>query len=207
MNWSLNNEDPVWYVAYGSNMSAARFTCYLSGGRPRGGRRTYTGARNQSPPRRDSAIRLPGGLVFAGESTVWGGGIAFYDTHAEGELAARAYLLTFGQLSDVVAQEGRRPVGTDLTLDHPAGRRWVLPSQAYETLLHVGERDAVPMLTITSGVQLVPTAPSAAYLRTVLAGLGETFGWNVEQRVDYLVRARGVVPTWTADALAGLCAE
>jgi hypothetical protein len=31
----LGTDDPVWYVAYGSNMNAARFGCYL-GGRPRG---------------------------------------------------------------------------------------------------------------------------------------------------------------------------
>jgi hypothetical protein len=207
LSWLLNTDDPVWYVAYGSNMLASRFMCYLSGGRPPGASRTYAGSRDKTPPPRDIGIRLPGGLTFSGESTVWGGGIAFYDRLAEGELAARAYLLTFGQLSDVVAQEGRRPVGTDLVLDHPVDRHWMLPSQAYETLLHVGEHDGVPMLTITSGVQFEPAAPSAAYLRTMLAGLGETLGWNVEQRVGYLLRARGVVPAWTADALAGLCAE
>jgi hypothetical protein len=35
----LETEDLVWYVAYGSNMRAARFGCYISGGRPRGARR------------------------------------------------------------------------------------------------------------------------------------------------------------------------
>ena len=78
--------------------------------------RTYLGCRDQSPPRRDVGIHLAGGLTFAGSSTVWGGGIAFYDPHADGQVAARAYLLTFGQLSDVVAQEARRPVGSDLVL-------------------------------------------------------------------------------------------
>ena len=33
---SLGTDDPVWYVAYGSNLRAARFTCYLAGGRPDG---------------------------------------------------------------------------------------------------------------------------------------------------------------------------
>ena len=51
MNLRLATDDPVWYVAYGSNMSAARFGCYISGGRPPGARRTYLGCRDQSPPR------------------------------------------------------------------------------------------------------------------------------------------------------------
>jgi hypothetical protein len=55
---------------------------------------------------------------------VWGGGIAFYDPAADGELAARAYLLTFGQLSDVVAQEARQPVGSDLALHLGVDRQW-----------------------------------------------------------------------------------
>jgi hypothetical protein len=197
-------EDPVWYLAYGSNTSAARFGCYLSGGRPAGARRTYLGCRDPSPPVRDVGIRVAGGLVFAGESTVWGGGIAFFDPRADGELAARAYLLTFGQLSDVVAQETRRPVG-DMALGRAADRRWALPSTTYETLLEVGDRDGLPMFTITSLQNLDVAPPAAAYVRTMFDGLGEAFGWAAEERVDYLLRAPGVAPTWTAGELVELC--
>jgi len=66
----LGTDDLVWYVAYGSNMLAARFDCYISGGRPPGARRTYLGCRDQSPPDRDIGIRLTGSLSFAGSSTV-----------------------------------------------------------------------------------------------------------------------------------------
>jgi hypothetical protein len=203
LNLILATEDPVWYVAYGSNMNSQRFGCYLSGGRPRGARRTYLGCRDPSPPVRDVGIHLAGGLTFAGSSTVWGGGIAFFDPRADGELAARAYLLTFGQLSDVVAQETRRPVG-DLALGSAADRRWPLPSITYETLLHVGDRDGLPMFTITSLQNLAPAPPSAAYVHTMLYGLGETFGWTADERVDYLLRAPGVAPTWTAGKLVEL---
>jgi hypothetical protein len=205
LNLLLATEDPVWYVAYGSNMNGARFGCYIAGGRPRGARRTYLGCRDQSPPPRDVAIHLSGGLAFAGKSRVWGGGIAFYNPDVDGELAARAYLLTFGQLSDVVAQETRRPVGSDLALGNGVDRRWALPSAAYETLLHVGERDGLPMFTITSLQNLDPAPPSAPYVRTMLDGLGETFGWTADERVQYLMRAPGVTPTWTAGQLVELC--
>jgi hypothetical protein len=201
----LRTEDPVWYLAYGSNMNAARLGCYISGGRPRGARRTYLGCRDQSPPVRDVGIRVTGGLTFAGSSTVWGGGIAFFDPRADGELAARAYLLTFGQLSDVVAQETRRPVGDDLALGSGVDRRWALPSAAYETLLYVDDWDGLPMFTITSLQNLDPTPPSAPYVRTMLDGLGEAFDWTVDERVHYLLRAPGVMPAWTAGRLAELC--
>jgi hypothetical protein len=94
--------------------------------------------------------------------------MAFYNPHADGELAARAYLLTFGQLSDVVAQESRRPIGNDLTLGSGVDRRWAMRSNIYETLMHVNDRDELPMLTITSLQDLEPTPPSAPYLRTML---------------------------------------
>ena len=149
---------------------------------------------------------MAGGLTFAGSSTVWGGGIAFFDPRADGELAARAYLLTFGQLSDVVAQETRRPVGSDMALGSGVDRRWALPSAAYETLLRVDDREGLPMFTITSLQNLDPTPPSAAYARTMLDGLGETFDWTAEERVDYLLRAPGVAPSWTAGGLLELCA-
>jgi hypothetical protein len=201
----LTTDDPVWYVAYGSNMSAARFGCYISGGQPRGARRTYLGCRDQSPPRRDVGIHRAGGLAFAGESTVWGGGMAFYHPHVGGELAARAYQLTFGQLSDVVAQEARRPVGSDLALDTGVDRQWPVPSLVYETLLNLDDRDGLPMFTITSLQNLEPTAPSAPYLRNMLDGLGEAFGWTADERADYLLRAPGVTPAWSASRLVELC--
>jgi hypothetical protein len=200
----LATDDLVWYVAYGSNMRAARFYCYICGGRPRGARRTYVGCRDRSPPQRDKGIHLAGGLAFAGCSSVWGGGMAFYNPDTDGELAARAYLLTFGQLSDVVAQEARRPVGSDLTLDNAVDHRWPAPSHVYETLLHVGDRDGLPMFTITSLQDLEPTAPSEHYLRTMLDGLGEAFGWTADKRVRYLLRAPGVAPAWTASQLIAL---
>ena len=136
---------------------------------------------------------------------MWGGGVAFYNPHAGGEVAARAYLLTFGQFSDVVAQEVRRPVGSDLTLGREVDGRWATPSNVYETLLQVDHRDGFPMLTVTSLQNLERTPPSAPYLRTMLDGLGEAFGWTADERVRYLLRARGVTPAWTASRLVELC--
>ena len=95
----MSGTDLVWYVAYGSNLSSQRLRCYLVGGRPLGGRRTYLGARNPSEPRQTRPVELPGGIHFAGESLAWGGGIAFYDPAATGRVFARAYLLEHAQVS------------------------------------------------------------------------------------------------------------
>ena len=91
----------LWYVAYGSNLALDRFRCYLRGGCPRGGSHTYPGCRDQRDPARMAALHVRGGLVFAGESTVWGNGMAFFDHNAPGSAACRAYLITAEQFADV----------------------------------------------------------------------------------------------------------
>jgi hypothetical protein len=168
-------EDPVWYVAYGSNLAFARFRCYLSGGRPHGGARVYPGCRDRSAPTRTEAVLVPGGLVFAGASKVWGGGSAFYDRSAPGQVAARAYLLTPDQVGDVAAQE----------------------------MVRLGERDGVPMFTVThdGAAELEPVAPTAPYLRWIARGLIEAHGWGFARIIEYLHAAPGVRLAWTPGAL------
>ena len=68
----------VWYVSYGSNLSADRFACYIVGGVPPGGSRANPGARDRRLPERTIPVDLPGTGYFAGESPQWGGGVAFY---------------------------------------------------------------------------------------------------------------------------------
>lgn len=186
----------LWYVCYGSNMSAARLSCYLQGGRPPGGTREQVGARDASPPIEDVAVDLPGTTWFAGTSQQWGGGVALYDHTRPGCTAGRAWLLTAGQFADVAAQEaGRVPVEDDpvealVRSPLQAGAHRLGPGR-YETLLEVGRRDGRPMLTITApyGVGQAPgTAPSAAYLATMAEGLREARGWDERQVRDYFDR-------------------
>ena len=203
---SLATDDLVWYVAYASNLSAARLRSYLAGGRPPGSRRTYQGGRDPSPPSASVRLDLPGTLVFSGRSRVWGGGMAFHDLTGTGTVVARAYRLTFGQLSDLVSQESRHPVGLDLAEVGPDGD-WRTPSEVYETLAPLGEHTGLPMLTLTSRRPLDEAAPSAAYLRTILRGLHEVTGWSPERRAAYLLGARGVTPHWGVAELVALCDE
>ena len=201
----------VWYVAYGSNLGLDRFRCYLSGGRPDGGLRAYDGCRDPRDPDRIAAVEVPGGLVFAGESTVWGGGMAFYDARAAGRAACRAYLVTVEQFADVVAQEMRRPPGGDFARDlsglvaeveavHTMG------SGRYETVTRLGMRDGAPMFTVTHDDVggLEPAAPTAPYLRWISAGLREAHGWDGGRIAGYLAVAPGVAGAWTEQELLEL---
>jgi hypothetical protein len=203
----------VWYVAYGSNLGLDRFRCYLAGGTPVGGLREYPGCRDPGDPVRVTALDVPGGLVFAGESTVWGGGMAFYDAHASGRAACRAYLVTVEQFADVVAQEMRRPPGGEFARDlaglladvesvHTMG------SGRYETVTRLGERDGAAMFTVTHDDvrSLEPVPPTAAYLRWIAAGLRDAHGWDPDRVAGYLAPAPGVAGAWTRGELVDLAA-
>jgi hypothetical protein len=222
--------DQVWYAAYGSNLSRARFTHYLAGGRPDGAARTYDGARDASEPLGDVPIVLPGRVYFAWESPTWGGGIAFYDPDgsaaapassgadasgeggASGGVAARAYLLTGQQLSDVASQEMRRPVGRDLPLAtlFRESRTAVIGPGRYETLHVVAELDAVPVVTFTASWEHAAAPlnpPVEAYLRTMATGLAESHGWHATRVCDYLLACPGLTPRWTRAALTELVTD
>jgi hypothetical protein len=194
---------PVWYVSYGSNMSAERLACYIEGGRPPGGTRTNPGARDRRLPERSVPVDLPGTVYFAGQSPQWGGGVAFYDHETPGWTAARGYLVTAGQLADIAAQEMYRvpqdgdPLEEIVLGSLEGGRHEVGPGR-YETLVEVGRHEDVPLLTFTAphGVHHVEhTVPSDAYLDAVRLGLRESRGWDDERLATYL---DSVVPATSA---------
>jgi hypothetical protein len=200
----LGEQELVWYVAYGSNLLAERFSHYLAGGRPEGARRAYAGCRDTTPWRRHSPVEVPGRLRFGGVSPTWGGGLAFLDPDAPGSTRGRGYLVTAGQFCDVARQEARVEPGHGLALS-PHGGRWdaVVPA-AYETVLGLGELDGHPTFTFTTATGPPAAAPAPAYLRTILAGLIETYGGTAGDHAAYLMGAPGVALSWTECALAEL---
>jgi hypothetical protein len=195
--------EPAWYLAYGSNLHHERFTCYVAGGRPADAARTYVGCRVTTVPERWEPMTVPGRLLFAGESAVWGGGVAVYDPDGDGEVAGRAYLLTHAQLGDVVAQETRQAPGSveDLASGVTGG------SGLYDTVVALPQVEGHPVYTLGARERPAPAAPAPAYLRRVVHGLHETFGWGPERCADYLGDAVGVSPTWTRSALLALHPE
>ncbi|XCM83866.1 histone deacetylase [Kitasatospora sp. HUAS MG31] len=192
-------------------MHASRLAYYIEGGRPPGGTRTYPGCRDRRRPQLAVPVLLPGLLYFALESPVWGGGMGFYDPAQDGEMPARAYLVTAGQFSDIAAQEMRREPGTDLDLSRAlsAGRDRLGPGR-YQTLVCAGALDGIPVCTFTAPWTLADAdlnAPSAAYLRNFAGGLAEAHGWGPARSAEYLATRPGAAGRWTArsvlDAIGG----
>jgi hypothetical protein len=202
----------VWYVAYASNLALDRFRCYLGGGPIRGGRRDYPGCRSGADPQASARLQLDGRLVFAGRSTVWGGGVAVHDPRSAGRVAGRGYLLTCDQAADVVAQEVRQPPGGAWAR---AAERQIaegsdhIPTSGaglYDTLLLLGERDGIPMFTLAreGAASLTLASPTAAYLRWFVAGLVETYGWDGDRVSRYLMGVPGIGVGWTPAAIGAL---
>ncbi|MCE0537243.1 hypothetical protein LWF15_17210 [Kineosporia rhizophila] len=203
-------EPKVWYASYGSNLHAERFTVYLLGGTPPGGRRATSGCRDKRLPFAVRPFEVPGGIFFATESLVWGGGRAFYDAKLPGSTAMRAYLITLSQFSDVVAQEMYSGVRADVDLREvlTQGRSQLGPGR-YETLVRLRGPQGPPTITFTSPWNAgdVPAlAPSAAYLRVLGLGVKQAHGWPVPQVARYLAAAPGAAGAWSADEIAALLA-
>ncbi|PPJ19810.1 histone deacetylase [Nocardia nova] len=204
----------VWYAAYGSNLFEKRFTYYRAGGNPPGTPRLYGGFRDPTPPARNRPLSLSGCVYFAGQSPVWSGGVAFYAHRPPpgwpAGAAARGYLLTVGQFSDLMAQEMHRQPGEgpDFDPSEVVLQGYVqLGDGRYETLWHVDDVDGIPVLTFTSpGSPLTAdlTKPSARYLGMLAGGLGESHGWPPDRILHYLSELPGVRDYWEPEELRGV---
>ena len=183
----------VWYAAYGSNLSPQRFDCYISGGRPMGARRSYTGCRDTTMPTGCRATLLPGRVLFGAESSVWGGGMSFYDPQGSGPARATAYRLTVEQFADVWSQERHLPVGDALPmLELVAAGEWTATDgrgdRLYDRVLVAGVIEEEPLVTFTFPADLQPVErpPSPAYAATIERGLIATHGLTREEASAYV---------------------
>jgi len=94
----------------------------------------------------------------------------------------------------------------DLAAVLASGRVELGPGR-YETLLHVGDLDGYPMLTFTArwhAADVCWIAPSAPYLRMLVAGLRETYRWTGFRIGGYLAGLPGARGHWTAVDIAAL---
>ena len=215
----LTPVDRLWYAAYGSNMHLDRLTCYLTGGRPHGGLRTYPAAGTPAAPCGRHRSCCPVCCTSppnrrcgpaAEPSTTPSPGLAPADDGpgrpGAYELPARAYLLTLSQFSDIAAQEMYREPGGDLDLTEALthGRARIGPGR-YETLVCAGLLDGYPVLTFTapwSSQDITVNPPSAAYLRHIAAGIVASHGWSALRAAAYLAGCPGAEGHWTAAEIA-----
>jgi hypothetical protein len=204
----------VFYAAYGSNLSAERFACYIAGGTAPGVSRSHPGARDRRLPEAWRPLRVPGRLYFSGHSRTWGGAPAFFepgskDEHTGAEVFARAWRLAWDQFEDVLAQENGRHVKP---LDAEpgalvAGFTLLAGPGRYDRVVCLGTLEGLPVMTCTAPglpepTTATPAAPSLEYLAHIITGLRETFGLDEPAIVDYLGRAPGATADLVRAALA-----
>jgi hypothetical protein len=165
------------------------------------------GARDKRPPLATVALEVPYRLYFTGASRVWGGSPAFIDIERSEvhRTLVQAYLISWNQFEDVLAQENARkssPIDVGELID---GAFEQIGPGRYENLLCVGERGGVPIVTFTAPWTLsatTPGEPSLAYLAMLIAGLREAHELDDDAIVDYLGAAPGCTRELVRRALA-----
>ena len=196
----------VWYASYGSNLNESRFLTYIQGGSPDGTDSEHAGARDKTAPIDSTPIRFEGRMHFAGTSYKWGrGGIAFIDKDTSGHALGRAYLITFEQFEDVVAQEnGKNPGGTEIAgAEVLAKGSMEVGGGLYNNLIHIGDYKGRPVFTFTSSFSAAEAIsnsqvsgslrkygstnkPSNNYVKMIGKGLEESFGMDIDEQADYI---------------------
>lgn len=147
--WSSRPDDYVWYAAYGSNLSAERFACYIRGGFCRENSHSYSGCADKSLWTAEYFTSVSGQMYFGKESITWGGGVCFFDASITGSAIVRLYRITRAQLMDVMKQEGPSPA-------------W------YGHIQCLGvETNGEPIVTLTSDRLHKRNKPSDAYLQLI----------------------------------------
>jgi len=192
-----NDEDHIWYLGYGSNLSRQRFLCYIKGGTPTYGKKHHRGCGNKAQPVDDRPFRIPHRLYFAlpegGKGTSnWGpGGVAFIDPEKE----TREECWTWGRMWRITGKQYEEVRGQE-------GRTW------YDHEILLGNADGIPIYTITNSNALTNImAPSETYLKTIAEGLVETCGMTDREIVEYLQEKAGIRDRIPMDELVRIMEE
>ncbi len=209
----IEDEDQlIWYVAYGSNLLRDRFLSYLTGGAGPGRSGAHDGARDTTPPRADRTLTIGRQLIFTGKSIRWNGGgvcavVPTGSTDGAARCLGRGWLITAGQLADVWRQEnGGRDPGTISWGELPERGRIDLDDGRYRRLDWLGFIDGVPSVTITCTEEMLveTNPPNADYVAMMMQGLRESWGLDSAQAVDYLVATGSVSAEIGAELLASI---
>lgn len=193
----------VWYAGYGSNLLRKRFDYYITGGKPEGSTKEYSGCRDKTAPRDDRQIALNHELYFADHSNSWNGAVAFIKSGAaNANTYARMYLISYGQFNDVVRQENGRDVpGGNIVPpydDLAANDQWLIPGiRLYGRLVKTGTHADRPILTFTATRDdFAIGAPSEAYVKMIVSGLEETYPCLRKSEIlEYLGQVDGIRAT------------
>ena len=205
------NFTKLWYASYGSNLLDERFSCYISGGTPRGAHRTYTGCTDTTAPMASKEIEINAELYFAKRSKTWsGGGAAFIKPEPNKNVTTlgRMHLITVEQFIELVKQEVR--FEGDLTIDFEetikVGTLDLLKETWYSKLMYLGTEGEYPIFTFTNGDFLSDeiNPPNEHYLKIIIEGLKETYHLSPTQIEKYLQDKKGISGTEMEEQLPEL---
>ena len=171
--------DPIWYVAYGSNLLADRFESYILGCGDDAVWGGHRGSADATLPAGDRQVVVPHPVYFGGHSRRWNGACCFCPVEPLGDdrlpVVGRAWLGTWGQMVDIVAQENGLPTSAATLPDlvpEPGAAVRVLDG-VIDLLLGMDDIDDHPACTLASS-NLPPAAPpSPSYRQVLAAGMAE----------------------------------
>ena len=171
--------DPIWYVAYGSNLLADRFESYILGCGDDAVWGGHRGSADATLPAGDRQVVVPHPVYFGGHSRRWNGACCFCPVEPLGDdrlpVVGRAWLVTWGQMVDIVAQENGLPTSAATLPDlvpEPGAAVRVLDG-VIDLLLGMDDIDGHPACTLASS-NLPPAAPpSPSYRQVLAAGMAE----------------------------------
>lgn len=142
----IGKDELVWYVAYGSNLSSARFKDYLL-------RINFQGPFPDSRP-----FSLPFSIYFDRSSSKWDNkGVAFLDVSKKGFAYGKAYMVTYQQFLKIKFEEGIYPkvIHLGLLLEKPAltftqdyHSNKTIPSKKYLEVIEKGLVETYPNIKI-----------------------------------------------------------
>ncbi|KAH7428788.1 hypothetical protein KP509_09G017500 [Ceratopteris richardii] len=210
-NSQLEDGVYVWYASYGSNMWKDRLLCYLQGGQVQGMGTRCVGARNKASPVNTCWLQVENEMFFGHSYTqTWGaGGVAFLDPRPKTGVSTHIclYKITLEQFNDLFLQENRifdyesniineHTLWQSSTPQHASCiTRTLIEDSWYGTILQLGVKDGIPILTFTCSDEdlqkfrsgLLPLCPpSEAYLQALARGLIEGLGLTKEDALSYL---------------------
>ena len=202
----------LWYASYGSNLLDERFSCYISGGTPRGAHRIYPGCTDTSAPIASKQIKINAELYFAKVSKTWsGGGAAFIrpDIDKEFTTLGRMHLITIEQFIELVKQEikleGELLIDFNKTIKETA-LDLQRPDSWYNKLMYLGTDEGYPIFTFTNMNFLAEeiNPPNEHYLKIIIEGLKETYHLKPSEIEEYLRVKKGIKGTEMEGQLAEL---
>ena len=160
----VDDEEPVWYLCYGSNINTKRFMIYINGDQE-GGYAQRDGCRDKSKPIDSKPYVIRRRIYFATHCGRWNGGVAFLNYRSRGKVYGKIYKIKKSQFIDIYKQEHS--------------------SKDYNTVLYVGKYKKVPIYTFTSILKLNNLVkPSEEYLEVIRKGIKDIFKDISDKKLD-----------------------